>query len=61
MESSIKGDAVARQVANHALFEAALADPRDMRQALLQLYLADDDDSSLDNGTPATSALRLKI
>ncbi|GEM_PF-4633220 len=47
------------QIAAKAMFRSLPLNGRDMLDAILKVYLADDDDSSLSNGTPHMDALAL--
>lgn len=53
------GPAPGYAFAETAVLESILANPKDMLDYLLQLYLADDDDSNLLNGTPRVAELSL--
>lgn len=51
------GPVLGYQIAELAMFESILANPRDMLDYILQAYVVDDDDSNLNNGTPHIDVL----
>ncbi|MEZ5990620.1 MAG: hypothetical protein R3F30_16200 [Planctomycetota bacterium] len=54
---SVYGPVVGKKVADKIVLESVLANPTDFYDYLLQVYLADDDDSNLNNGTPNIASL----